>query len=108
MDDATLAPIIRIVAVVFAVEFFSGAIGRCCDGRFSFAALDLGDTEMIKCYSASSFGSRAIASGSMRIFSIKEKKSASPISFVAGARCSIAAPFVISRCARFCRSPFSR
>ena len=50
-DDTALVSVIAILAVIIAVQFFTGTIGGRCDGRLSCAAFDLVNMKMINCYS---------------------------------------------------------
>ena len=49
-DDATLVGVVAVLAVILAVQFFTGAIGGRCDGGLPCAAFDLVNMEMINCY----------------------------------------------------------
>ena len=46
-DHAALLGVVAVLAVVFAVQLFTGAIGGRRNGGLSCAALDLCDMEMI-------------------------------------------------------------
>ena len=46
-DHAALAGVVAVLAVVFTVQLFAGAIGGRCNGGLSCAALDLCHMEMI-------------------------------------------------------------
>ena len=43
---AALFGVVAVLAVVFAVELFTGSVGRGCDGGLSCTALDLRGVEM--------------------------------------------------------------
>ena len=45
-DHAALFSVVAVLAVVFAVELFTGSVGRGCDGGLSCTALDLRGVEM--------------------------------------------------------------
>ena len=48
-DYTALTGIIAVLAVVFAVELFTGTVGGCGNGGLSSTSLDLGDMKMKQC-----------------------------------------------------------
>ena len=50
-DHAAFFGIVAVLAVVVAVQLFTGAIGGRCNGGLSCAAFDLVNMKMINCYS---------------------------------------------------------
>ena len=46
-DDTALVGVVAVLAVIFAVQFFAGAIGGRCDGGLSCTAFDLVNMKMI-------------------------------------------------------------
>ena len=46
-DDTALVGVVAVLAVILAVQFFTGAIGSRSDGRLSCATFDLVNMKMI-------------------------------------------------------------
>ena len=110
-DHAALAGVVAVLAVILAVEFLSGAVGGSGDDGLTGAPLDLRGVEMKEGYDRSPpspAGSRALTSGREKTFSIRSKKSVSPMPLTTGAKHSMAAPRVMRRWFRFFRSPSVR
>lgn len=107
-DHAALVGVVAVLAVICAVELLPGAVGGCGDGGLTGAPLDLRGMEMKEGYDRSPpspAGSRALTSGREKTFSIRLKKSVSPMPLTTGAKHSTAAPRVMRRWFRFFRSP---
>ena len=51
INHAALVGVVAVLTVIIAAQFFTGAIGRRCDGGLSCAAFDLVNMKMINCYS---------------------------------------------------------
>ena len=47
INHAALVGVVAVLAVILAMQFFAGAIGRRSDGRLSCAAFDLVNMKMI-------------------------------------------------------------
>ena len=50
INHTAFVGVVAVLAVILAVQFFTGAIGGRCDGGLPCAAFDLVNMKMINCY----------------------------------------------------------